>query len=87
VPHLFLQPQHVSIEADGTYWVPLVYGNERADGTWEAWIEFRPLDERRIRVTDRETTQSNRTSVEYWASGLEPVYFEGAFRRSADLPG
>jgi hypothetical protein len=86
VPHLFLQPQHISIEADGTFWVPLIYGTERPDGTWEAWIEFRPLDDSPIRATDRETTQPNRHAVEYWASGLEPVYFEGAFSRAIQLP-
>lgn len=84
--HLFLQPQHVALDADGTHWVPLVYGAPRSDGRWEAWIEFRPLDDRPLRVTDRETTQSNREAVEYWATGLEPVYFEGAFARAAELP-
>jgi hypothetical protein len=33
--------------------------------------------------TGRETTQPNRDAVAYWASGLEPVYFEGAFVRAA----
>lgn len=87
MPHLFLQPQDISIEADGTYWVPLIYGSERADGMWEAWIEFRPLDDRGIRVTDRETTQPNRKTVEYWATGLEQVYFEGAFARAVEVSG
>jgi hypothetical protein len=82
VAHLFLQPQHITINADGTMYVPSILGHERPDGTWEAWIEFRALDERPARVTDRETTQPNRAAVEYWASGLEPVYFEGAFNRS-----
>jgi hypothetical protein len=86
VPDLFLQPQHISIEAEGTYWVPLIYGTQRADGTWEAWIEFRALDDRPVRSTDRETTQPNRQAVEYWATGLEPIYFEGAFSRAIALP-
>jgi hypothetical protein len=85
VPHLFLQPQHISVEAEGTFWVPLIYGAERPDGTWEAWIEFRPVDERPARATDRETTQPNKQAVEYWASGLEPVYFDGAFARAMPL--
>lgn len=81
---LFLQARHISIESDGTFWVPLVHGDQRADGLWEAWIAFQPLDERPSRVTGRETTQPNREAVAYWASGLEPVYFEGAFARASE---
>jgi hypothetical protein len=83
--HLFLQPQHISIEEDGTVWVPSIYGEQRADGTWEGWIEFRNLDGT-TRTTDRETTQPNREALEYWASGLEPIYYEGAFARAVPLP-
>jgi hypothetical protein len=32
-------------------------------------------------VTDRETTQSSREAVAYWATGLEPIYLEGALKR------
>ncbi len=84
-PNLFLQPEHLSIRAEGTFWVPLIYGHCRADGTWEAWIEFRALTDEPVRATPCETTQPTRTAVEYWASGLEPVYFEGAFARAEVL--
>ena len=59
------------------------YGAERLDGTWIGWLEFEPADptEPTLR-TDQETSQPNRTAVEYWATGLEPVYFEGAFGRA-----
>ena len=80
---LLLQPRNVSLEAEGTQWLPFVHGAERSDGTWEAWIEFRPLDRGLTRVTDRETTQPNRAAVEYWVGGLEPIYFEGAFARAS----
>jgi hypothetical protein len=83
---LYLQPKDVSIEANGTIYVPRVYANQRSDGIWEAWIEFHPIDGGPPRLTDRETTQPNRTAVEYWTSGLEPVYFEGAFERAVELP-
>jgi hypothetical protein len=86
VPSLLLTPQHISLRAEGTLWVPLVYGRERADGTWEGWVEFRAVDGGLARATDRETTQSNREALEYWAGGLEPVYFEGAFARAVPLP-
>ena len=32
--------------------------------------------------TEQETSQPNEMSVEYWATGLEPIYFEGAFERA-----
>ena len=68
-----------------TRFVPHVLANQRADGMWEAWIEFHPEDGGPVRATDRESTQPNRTAVEYWVSGLEPVYFEGAFVRAVSL--
>ena len=85
MPELFLQPRHLSIEAEGTFWIPLIYGTPRADGLWDAWIEFRALSDEPVRATARETTQPDRHGIEYWASGLEPLYFEGAFSRAAVL--
>jgi hypothetical protein len=49
---------------------------------WEGWLEFQPLDGGLPRRTGRETTQPNRDALIYWASGLEPIYFEGAFERA-----
>jgi hypothetical protein len=73
------------IAADGTTYAILSYGEERADGTWTGWLEFEPADATLpTRVTGQETSQPNRTSIEYWATGLEPVYFEGAFERVLD---
>ena len=36
-----------------------------------------------VRRSGRETTQSNREHLAYWATGLEPTYFEGAFSRAS----
>ena len=59
------------------------YGEERPDGTWIGWLEFHPTDLSKPTLrTDQETSQPNRTAVEYWATGLETVYFEGAFERA-----
>lgn len=70
-------------EGDVLY-VPRTFGEEREDGTWQGWIEFHPLElGSRVLTTGRETSQPNRTALEYWASGLEPIYFEGAFSRAA----
>jgi hypothetical protein len=68
---------------DDTTYTVRTYGEERLDGTWIAWLEFEPDDiEKPTLRTEQETSQPNRTAVEYWATGLEPVYFEGAFQRA-----
>jgi len=68
---------------DDTTYTVRSYGEERADGTWIGWLEFEPEDpEDPTLVTDQETSQPNRTAVDYWATGLEAVYFEGAFERA-----
>ena len=57
-------------------------GAETRDGMWQGWIEFVPtLGGDPIRSA-RETTQPNRQDTEYWATGLTPVYLEGALRRA-----
>jgi hypothetical protein len=35
-----------------------------------------------VLITEQETSQPNRTALEYWADGLEPVYLDGAFARA-----
>ena len=58
------------------------YGEARADGNWEGWIEFHSAAGAVLR-TNRETTQPNREALAYWASGLEHVYLQGALARSS----
>jgi len=73
------------IAPDGTAYNVLSYGEERSDGTWMGWLEFESTDDSKpARVTEQETSQPNRTTLEYWATGLEPVYFEGAFERAQE---
>jgi hypothetical protein len=68
---------------DGTSYSVRSYGEERPDGTWIGWLEFHPTDATKpVLETEQETSQPNQTTVEYWATGLEPVYFEGAFERA-----
>jgi hypothetical protein len=70
-------------DEDGTLYAVRVYAYERTGGDWEAWLEFHPTNASGpVFRTERETSQPNRTAVEYWASGLEPVYLEGAFARA-----
>ena len=73
---------------DGTTYIVRSYAEERADGTWAAWLEFYPPDPTKpVLRTGPETSQPNRVTIEYWATGLEPIYFEGAFARaSANAP-
>lgn len=69
--------------ADDTTYFVRSYGEERGDGTWIGWLEFHPADlTKPVLLTEQETSQPNRAAVEYWATGLEPVYFEGAFERA-----
>jgi hypothetical protein len=71
------------IGSDGATYSVRSYGEERGDGTWIGWLEFEPDDPTLPTLaTDQETSQPNREAVEYWATGLEPVYFEGAFERA-----
>ena len=71
------------IGPDGTEYIVRSYGAERLDGTWTGWIEFHPVDVgKAVLQTEQETSQPNQMDVEYWATGLEPVYFEGAFGRA-----
>src|SRR5213595_3713239 len=76
--------QHLNtVTTDNVEYVVHICGQERVDGTWEGWIEFRPSDSRHpVLTTEQETSQPNRTALKYWADGLEPIYLEGAFARA-----
>jgi len=56
-------------------------GREQPGGLWEGWLEFIPTRGRAVR-SGRETTQPNLVDLEYWATGLTPVYLDGALRRA-----
>jgi len=61
------------------------YGERRDDNLWEGWIEFHPENGNGPTLrTGRETTQPDRAALAYWASGLEPLYFEGALVRALE---
>ncbi len=68
--------------ANGTVYIVRSYAEERADGTWKGWLEFHPASSGPVLRTGQETSQPSRVTVEYWASGLEPIYFEGALARA-----
>ena len=58
-----------------------VEGQQRSDGTWAGRIVFRRGDE--VWRTGQETSQPNRSALQYWATGLEQVFLEGALSRAA----
>jgi hypothetical protein len=65
-----------------TAYVAEVWGERRDDGLWHGWIEFVPSDGGRVLSTGQETSQSNLEALTYWATGLEPVYLDGALARA-----
>jgi hypothetical protein len=67
-------------DEDGRAYIARACGSEMPDGRWQGWIEF-VSDGEAIR-SGRETTQPNRQDTEYWATGLTPIYLQGAFRRA-----
>jgi len=66
---------------ESTYQI-LVHGQSRSDATWEGWIEFSPVKGGTVLRTEQETSQPNLAAIEYWADGLEAIYFEGALARA-----
>jgi len=53
------------------------------DNMWEGWIEFIPIDGGSDDLdTGDETTQPEREQHVYWATGLTPVFLEGALHRA-----
>jgi hypothetical protein len=78
--------EHIRIVSGATGFIPHILARAREDGLWEAWIEFRPEAGGPSCATGRETTQPNLTAIKYWAEGLEPIYFEGAFARATTIP-
>ncbi len=63
-----------------------VCGQRRDDGLWDGWLEFVPDDGSAVVPSQRETTQPNLVDLEYWATGLTPVYLEGALVRALKPP-
>jgi hypothetical protein len=80
-----LEHSVILVDAEGVSYRATTYGEQREDGTWWGWIEFQPRDGGPAVVTGQETTQPNRDALAYWATGLEPVYLEGALIRAVEL--
>ena len=74
------------VHSSGARYQARACGRERQDGLWEGWIEFENIATGAVLRTVRETTQPNLTDLRYWATGLTPVYLEGALARTLDVP-
>jgi hypothetical protein len=68
--------------SDGREYMARACGSEMDGSRWQGWLEFIPVDGGPAVRSSRETTQPNRTDTEYWATGLTPVYLEGALDRA-----
>ena len=80
--HVIQTYAHVLPTTDGLTFTARACGRKRADGLWEGWLEFVPMDGAPVIRSQRETTQPNLADLEYWATGLTRVYFEGALERT-----
>lgn len=68
----------------GERYVSRAYMARQPGGLWEAWLAFISLRTGAVLTTDRETTQSTREHVLYWATGLGRTYLQGALGRALD---
>lgn len=71
-----------AVQADGQRYDVRIYGRPMANGWWEGWIEFAPADGAPALRTPRETTRPTLDELDYWATGLTPVYVEGTLSRT-----
>lgn len=63
-----------------------VWTRDRPADTWQAWLVFTRRSDGRTFTTDVETTQPSSDAVQYWATGLETTYLDGAFARAQEDP-
>ena len=82
VAEVFVEFTEPVVAKDGTTYVARACGGEMDNGMWQGWLEFLPLESGEAVRSSRETTQPNRLDTEYWATGLTPVYLEGALDRA-----
>ena len=72
----------IVIAGDGKRYAARACGASVPSGQWQGWLEFVEMDSGTAVRSGRETTQPNRVDTVYWASGLTPVYLEGALWRA-----
>ncbi|HEX9941290.1 MAG TPA: hypothetical protein VGG03_04680 [Thermoanaerobaculia bacterium] len=70
--------------SDGKTYVARACGRPAPDSGWEGWIEFVPADGSPVLRSQRESRQSDRDALLYWATGLTQVYLEGSLQRTLE---
>lgn len=78
----FLQFDTAVAGPDGRAYTARACGAAADDGLWDGWIEFDARDGSPVLRSPRETRQPNHADLEYWATGLTPVYLQGALERA-----
>ena len=81
---VFVEFTEPVVASDGTVYIARACGAPAPSnhGAWQGWLEFVPADGGPTVRSSRETTQPNREDLAYWATGLTPVYLEGALERA-----
>lgn len=79
---VLLEYSEIVVGGDGTRYGVRACGAENGNGHWLGWLEFLDMDRNVTIRSGRETTQPNRVDTVYWATGLTPVYLEGALSRA-----
>jgi hypothetical protein len=74
------------LDGRGGAYTARVCGEPQPDGTWHGWLEFLDGPDGRAVRTERETTQPDRSALEYWAGGLSEEYIDGALARALHRP-
>jgi hypothetical protein len=82
VAEVFVEFSEPVATKEGVKYLARACGGEGDHGLWQGWVEFVPLAGGEVVRSGRETTQPNRTDTEYWATGLTPVFLEGALDRA-----
>lgn len=67
---------------NGDLYYGRVLGRIGSDGLWEGWLDFELAGSDEHVATQRETEQSSRNELKYWAQGLSGAYLEGALERA-----
>lgn len=86
MPQTLIRFDSPVIYRDGRRYHAQACGRERDNGQWEAWLEFEDVASGEVLRSQRETTQPNHADSVYWATGLTPVYLEGALERILNAP-
>src|SRR5262245_3726002 len=82
VAEVFVEFSEPVVAKDGRVFGARACGSELTRNLWQGWVEFLPVGGGDAIRSSRETTQPNRQDTAYWATGLTPVYLEGALERA-----